>query len=49
MGLTGAPSTFSEMTATNLHDILADSTMELFIDDGGMAAGTFDRMMERLT
>lgn len=49
MGLTGAPSTFSEMTATNLHDILVDSTMELFIDDGGTAADTFEGMMEKLT
>lgn len=28
MGLTGAPSTFADMTATHLHDLIADGTME---------------------
>jgi hypothetical protein len=49
MGLMGSPSTFSKMTATNLHDIIADSTMELFVNHGGTAADTFKEMMERLT
>lgn len=32
MGLTGAPLTFTDMTATHLHDLTADTTMELVID-----------------
>src|SRR6267154_197025 len=48
MGLTGAPSTFCEMTATHLHDLIADMTMELFVDDGGVAADTFKEMLEKL-
>src|SRR6267154_4233092 len=49
MGLTGAPSTFADMTATHLHDLIADGTMELFVDDGACAADTFDEMIEKLT
>jgi Reverse transcriptase (RNA-dependent DNA polymerase) len=48
-GLTGAPSTFGNVTATNLYDLLADETMELFVDDGGAAANTFKEMMNKLT
>lgn len=48
MGLTGAPSTFSEMTANNLHDILAESVMELFVDNGGCAADDFQEMITKL-
>jgi hypothetical protein len=49
MGLTGAPSTFADMTATYLHDLIADGTMELFIDNGACAANTFEEMIEKLT
>ena len=48
-GLTGAPSTFGHMTATRMHEPIADSTLELFVDDGGTAADTFDEMMDKLT
>jgi hypothetical protein len=48
MGLMGAPSTFSEMMASNLHNILADNTMELFVDDGGCTANSFEEMMGKL-
>ena len=47
-GLTGAPSTFAHMTATHLHDLLNDETMELFVDDGGTAADTFEDMLSKL-
>jgi len=47
-GLTGAPSTFVHMTATHLHDLLTDEVMELFVDDGGTAADSFDDMVTRL-
>ena len=32
-GLTGAPSSFAYMTATHLYDIIADGSIELFVDD----------------
>ena len=47
-GLTGAPSTFGNMTAKHLYDLLAEETMELFVDDGGAAANTFEEMMDKL-
>jgi hypothetical protein len=47
-GLTGVPSTFAHMMATHLHDLLTDEVMELFVDDGGMAADSFDDMVTRL-
>jgi hypothetical protein len=43
-GLTGAPSTFAGVTADNMHNLL-----ELFVDDGGAAADTFEEMMDKLT
>jgi hypothetical protein len=48
-GLTGAPSTFAHMTATRMHELIANGTMELFVDDGGTAADTFEEMIEKLT
>ena len=48
-GLTGAPSTFAHVTATNLSDLLADETMELLVDDGGTAADEYEEMMTKLT
>jgi hypothetical protein len=48
MGLTGAPSTFADTTAMHLHDLIADATMELFVDDGGGTADSFEEMIEKL-
>ena len=48
-GLTGAPSTFGNMTARHMYDLLADESMELFVDDGGSAADEFDEMIRKLT
>ena len=45
----GAPSTFADMTAKHMHDLLVDGTIELFVDDGGSAANTFEEMMHKLT
>jgi hypothetical protein len=39
-GLTGAPSTFAEMTAQALGDLVG-ILFELFVDDGGMAGDNF--------
>jgi len=47
-GLTGAPSTFGDMTAKNLYNLLVEEIMELFVDDGGAAADTFGEMMKKL-
>ena len=47
-GLTGAPSTFAHMMAMHLHDLLMDEVMELFVDNGGTAADTFDDMTAKL-
>ena len=48
-GLTGAPSTFGHMTATRLHELTVTEVMELFVDDGGTTADTFEEMLEKLT
>ena len=48
-GLTGAPSTFGNVTATRLYDLLVKEIMELFVDDGGAADNTFEGMMSKLT
>src|SRR5271155_616748 len=48
-GLTGAPSTFSNMTARHMYDLLVDEIMELFVDDGGSTADEFDKMIGKLT
>ena len=47
--LTGTPSTFANMTAKHMYSLLADETMELFVDDGGTAANTFNEMIDKLT
>jgi hypothetical protein len=46
--LTGAPSTFTHMTTTRLPELLGDGTLELFVDDVGSAADSFDEMMVKL-
>jgi hypothetical protein len=43
-GLTGAPSTFAEMTASALGD-LTGTLIELFVDDGGLAGDNFETML----
>ena len=48
-GLTGAPSTFAHMTATRMHELIVKEVMEIFDDDGGTAANTFEEMMDKLT
>ena len=47
-GLTGAPSTFAQLTAEHLHDLLSDGTMELFVDDGATAGDTFEHELSKL-
>jgi hypothetical protein len=46
-GLTGAPSTFAEMTAKALGDLIG-TLFKLFVDDGGMARDEFDATLANL-
>ena len=48
-GLTGAPSTFGNVTAMNLYRLLVEEIMELFVDDGSASADMFEEMMDKLT
>jgi hypothetical protein len=48
-GLTSTPTTFASVMATHLHNLITEETLEIFIDDGGMAADTFDEMTAKLT
>ena len=48
-GLTGAPSTFANMTAQHLYNLIVEEIMELFVGDGGAGADTFEEMMSKLT
>jgi hypothetical protein len=43
-GLTGGPSTFGEMTAGALGDLVG-TLIELFVDDGGLAGDVFEEML----
>lgn len=47
-GLTGAPSTFAQLTAERLHDLLSDGTIELFVDDAGAADDDFNSLLEKM-
>ncbi|OBZ74276.1 hypothetical protein A0H81_05598 [Grifola frondosa] len=47
-GLTGAPSTFAQLTVMHLHDLLADNMLTLFVNDGAAAGDTFEEMMDKL-
>lgn len=48
MGWTGVPTVFSVVVTNCLHNILADNTMELFVDDSGCGDQTFSGMMVKL-
>ena len=48
-GLTGGPSSFANMTAKSLFDLLVKEIMELFVDNGGTAADEFEEMIDKLT
>ncbi|KAJ3507688.1 hypothetical protein NMY22_g16851 [Coprinellus aureogranulatus] len=47
-GVTGGPSEFAHFTALRLHDLIADGTCELFVDDGGSASDSYDEGMGKL-
>jgi len=46
-GLTGAPSTFAELTAQTLGDLVG-TLLELFVDDGGMAGDDFHQTLDNI-
>ena len=46
--VTGGPSQFAIQTANSLHDIVADGTIELFVDDGGAGSNTFKEGLDKL-
>lgn len=47
-GLTGAPSEFAHLTATHLHDLVMESVLEIFVDDGGLALNDFNEGIGKL-
>jgi hypothetical protein len=47
-GLTDTPTAFATVTTVHLHDLIADETLEIFINDGGVAVDTFMEMMGKL-
>ena len=47
-GVTGGPSSFSNMTAKKLFNLLVKEVMELFVDDRGTAGDTFEEMISKL-
>jgi hypothetical protein len=47
-GVTGGPSEFGHVTAQRFHDLIAQTMLELFVDDGGMASNSFAEGMEKL-
>lgn len=49
-GVTGGPSEFSFVVGQHLHDLIADSTCENFVDmdNSGSAADSFDEWMLKL-
>jgi hypothetical protein len=47
-GVTGGPSEFGHTTAQRFHDLIAKAILELFVDDGGMGADSFEEGMAKL-
>ena len=47
--LTGAPTAFAMVTTMHLHDLIAEEVLEIFVDDGGIAGDTFNKMTSKLT
>lgn len=47
-GVTGGPSEFAHLTARTMHDLIADGTCELFVDNGGSASDSFDEGLVKL-
>ena len=41
-GVTGGPSEFGHVTGECFYNLIAETVLELFIDDGGMASDSFE-------
>jgi hypothetical protein len=47
-GVTGGPVEFGHTTAQRFHDLIAQTIIELFVDDGGSAVDTFEEGLTKL-
>ena len=47
-GVTGGPSEFGHVAATRMHNLITDDICELFVNDGGSAANTFEEGVQKL-
>jgi len=47
-GVTGGPSEFGHVTAERFHDLITNSVLELFIDDGGVSVNSFEEGISKL-
>jgi hypothetical protein len=47
-GLTGTPIAFTSVTATHLHNLITNKMLEIFMDNGGTVADTFNDMAHKL-
>ncbi|TFY74308.1 hypothetical protein EWM64_g9704 [Hericium alpestre] len=47
-GMTSMPASFAYVTGIHMHNLLTAQVMELFVDDGGAAADSFQEMMAKL-
>lgn len=48
-GVTGGPSEFANLTGNTMHDLTAEGIIELFVDNGGSAADTFEEGLSHLS
>ena len=46
--VTGGLAEFRHVTAEHFHNLIAALVMDFFVNDGGMAADTFEEGMEKL-
>jgi Reverse transcriptase (RNA-dependent DNA polymerase) len=47
-GVTGGPSEFGHVTGEHFHDLIAASVLELFVDDEGISADSFEEGVAKL-
>ena len=47
-GVTSGPSEFGHVTGERFYDLIAEAILELFVDDGGMAADSFEEGLKKL-
>ena len=47
-GVTGGPSEFGHVTGKCFYDLIAKAVLELFVDDGGITADSFDKGIDKL-